>query len=68
MRKLILQVHKTIVDRRCGEHQNFRLYTGTDDLFHQLLIAVFLRVAVCSDTIAEIMRLIDDDEIIVSPD
>ena len=31
------------------------------------MIAVFLRVAVCSNTIAEIMRLINDDEIIVSP-
>ena len=65
--KLILQIHKTVIDRRGGEHQDFRLDAGADNLFHQLLIAVLLRVAVRADTVAEVMGFVNDDQVIVAP-
>ena len=64
--KLILQIHKTVIDRRGEEHQDFRLDAGADNLFHQLLIAVLLRVAVRADTVAEVMGFVNDDQVIVA--
>ena len=53
--KLILQIHKAVVDRCRGKHQNLCLDPGADYLFHQLLIAVLLRIAVGADSVTEVM-------------
>src|SRR5699024_9140677 len=65
--QLITQINKTVINRCRREHQNFRLHTGTNNLFHQSLIAVFRCVAMGSNTITEVMRLINNHQIIVAP-
>ena len=65
--KLVLQINKTVVDWRCREHQNFGFYSGTDHLIHQTLITVILRLAVRTNTVAEVVRFINHHKIIVAP-
>ena len=63
--KLILQVIEAVVDRRGRKHQDLRLDALLDDTIHQPLIAclpVFEGIV-----IAEIVRFVDDDEIVVAP-
>ena len=67
--ELVLQIAETIVHRGGGEHKHLCRHAGMDDLVEELLVSVFFVVgldgAVCA--IAEVVRLIDDDEIIVAP-
>ena len=67
-RKLIFEVNKLVIDRRCGKHQYLRFHTGTNDFVQKLQIAVFFCVlAGHLAAVAEIMTFINDNKIIVSP-
>ena len=67
--ELVLQISETIVHRGGGEHKHLCRHAGMDDLVEELLVSVFFVVglggAVCA--IAEVVRLIDDHEVIVTP-
>ena len=65
--KLIFKVYKTVVNRGSGEHQHLGFYTGADNPVHQFHIAVLHGVAVRTDTVTEVMALIYDNQVIVSP-
>ena len=65
--QLILQVHETVVDRRSREHQHFGLHTGAYHLIHKPHIPVLLRVCMGTGTVAEVMRLVYDHQIVVAP-
>ena len=64
---LVLQINKTVVDRRCREHQNFGFNSGTNHLIHQTLVSVILRLAVRTNAVAEVVRFINHHKIIVAP-
>ena len=56
--KLIAQIEKSIVDRRCRKHQHLRLYARAYDLAHQNLVAIFAVALMRTDAafaIAEVM-------------
>ena len=76
--QLVLQVVEAVVDRSGREHQHLGLDTSTDHLLHQLLVAVgFARFPVIEvrvkfliidvATIAEIMALVNDYQVVVAP-
>ena len=70
--KLILQVIKAVVDRRCRQHQYLCLDSGSNHFVHQLEITVLtwiLVVLVGSDfaTIAEVVAFINNHEVVVAP-
>ena len=76
--QLVLEVVEAVVDRSGRKHQYLGLDTCTDNLLHQLLIAVFLAWLILFNfviqilvihiaTITEIMALVDDNQIVVSP-
>ena len=76
--QLVLQVVEAVVNRSSRQHQHLGLDTCTDHLLHQLLVAVgftwlnqlhiviqFLVIHVA--TIAEIVALVYDNEVVVAP-
>ena len=70
--QLIFQVVEAIVDRGSREHQDFGPHAGADDLVHQSQVAVLAWVLVLLvrsylPAVAEVMTLVNDDEIIVAP-
>ena len=70
--KLILQVIESVVDRRCRQHQHLCLYTGLNDLVHQLQIAVLSRIAVIVSSgylsaVAEVMGLVNYYQVVIAP-
>ena len=70
--QLIFQVVEAIVDWCGREHQDFGPHAGADDLVHQSQVTVLAWVRVllvCRylPAVAEVMTLVDDDEIIVAP-
>jgi hypothetical protein len=69
--ELVPQVFQVVVHRRRGEEQHFRADAGLDNFVHQLLIAAFSDeiagfVALARSVIAEVVRLVDDDEVVVA--
>ena len=64
-RQLVAQVAEAVVDRGGRQHQHFGLHTFPDDLAHQLLVACFL--VLVDIVVAEIVRLVDDHQVIVAP-
>ena len=66
---LVLQVIKSIIDRRCRKHQNLCFDTWANHSFQQFDISILLLVlsGVEFATIAEIMRFIDNDQIVILP-
>ncbi len=64
-RELIAQIIKAVIDRGGGQHQNFGFNALADNLIHQLLIAGF--TAFNGIVVAKIMRLIYDNQVIVTP-
>ena len=66
--KLIAQIIKAVIDRRGREHQHFCLDPGPDNLVQKLQITVlFLILAGDFAAIAEVMALVDHDQVIVAP-
>ena len=70
--KLILQVIKAVVDRRCRQHQYLCLDSGSNHFVHQLEITVLtwiLVVLVGSNfaSVAEVMAFINNNEVVVAP-
>ena len=70
--KLILQVIKAVVDRRCRQHQYLCLDSGSNHFVHQLEITVLARVLIVLigsyfATIAEVVAFIYNHEVVVAP-
>ena len=69
---LVAQVAQVVVDRRGGEQENFGLDAALDDVVHEPLVAAFadevaVLVALAGRVVAEVVRLVNDDEIEVAP-
>jgi hypothetical protein len=63
--QLIPQVVEAVVDRRGREHQHLGLDALFDDGIHQLLVA---RLVVLEGVVvAEIVRLVDDHQVVIAP-
>lgn len=62
---LILQITKRLLTGNAESIKNFCLDTRTNHLFHQFLIAVLLLIAMSTDTIARVMRFINNNQVIV---
>ena len=62
---LILQVSKPVVDRRRRQHQHLGLHPGLDDPLHQMVVAGI--PILMGRLVPEVMRLVDDDEIVIAP-
>ena len=66
--KLVAQIIKAVIDRRGREHQHLCLDPGPDDLVQKLQITVlFLILAGNFAAIAEVMALVNHDQVIVAP-
>ena len=69
--ELVVQIAEPVVDGGCRKHQDLRLDSVLDDLVEEPLKAISLRLVldlgrgVC--TVAEVMGLVDDDEIVGAP-
>ena len=63
--QLVLQVAEAVVDRGGGKHQHLGLYPLADHLIHQALVAGFFVLE--GVIVAEVMRLVDHDQVIVAP-
>ena len=61
----LLQVVEAVVDRRGRQHQHLGLHALADDLAHQPLVAGLLLLGVV--VVAEVVRLVDDDQVVVAP-
>ena len=68
-RQLILQIIEAVVNRRCRQHQHFRLDTFPDHCIQKLQITVFFFVIFSGElaTVAEIMRFVNYNQIIIGP-
>ena len=68
-RQLIFQVVKSIVDRRCRQHEDLRLNTSPNHFVEQFQIAVFFFVLFAGQfaAISEIVGFIDHHKVIVAP-
>ena len=66
--ELIFEIGETVIHRSRREHEDFRLHTILDNFFHQTGVAVFfLAFSVKLPAVSEVMRLVDNDEVIVPP-
>ena len=70
--ELITEVFEVVVDRGGGKQQNLGANAGFDDVVHEPLVAAFadevaLVVTLAGGVVAEVVRLVDDDEIVVAP-
>ena len=65
--QLISQVIKAIVDRCGRQHQYTGTGAGTNDLVHQVGVAVCLAVVVNVAAVAEVVGFIDDHQIVGTP-
>ncbi len=63
---LVLEVGEAVVDRRGRQHQHAGLHAFLDDPPHQAVVAG-LAVLMGRLLVAEVVRLVDDDEVVVAP-
>src|SRR5690606_792309 len=63
---LIAQVGHAVVDGRGRKHQHARLHALADDLAHQAVVAG-LTAGLWGFLVAEVVRFVDDDEVVVAP-
>ena len=63
---LVAQVGQAVVDRRGREHEHAGLDALLDDLAHQAVVAGLAALA-RRLLVAEVVRLVDDDEVVVAP-
>ena len=63
---LVAQVGQAVVDRRGREHEDAGLDAFLDDPPHQAVVAGLAAVA-WRRLVAEVVRLVDDDEVVVAP-
>ena len=68
-RKLIAKVIETVINRRCRKHQHLSFHARFNHPVHKSHISVFFftATAVCTVAVTEIMALVNNDQIIVSP-
>ena len=64
--ELVAEIGETVVHRGGGKHEDFRFHAGSNDLVHQPRVAGFA-FFLAGVVVAEIVRLIDDDEVVISP-
>ena len=69
---LVAEVFEVVVDRRRGEQQHLGFHARLDDVVHHPLVAaladeVAFLVALAGRVVAEVVRLIDDDQVVVAP-
>ena len=70
--ELVAEVLEVVVDRRGGEQEDFGADAGFDDVVHEALIAtladdVAVLVLLAGRVVPEVVRLVDDDEVVVAP-
>ena len=66
--QLIFEIDKAIDDRSGGKHQHFRAYARANNTIEQAKITVFPFVLTRNlAAIAEIMRFVNDDQIVIAP-
>ena len=66
--QLIAQIQKSIVDGRRRKHQHFRFDAFSNDFVQQSEVAIFaLIVTDVISAVSEVVRLVDDNEIVVAP-
>ena len=70
--QLVLQVVEAVVDRSSRKHEHLRFHSSANHLVHQTQVAVFTRVLIVLvggylATVAEIVALVDDNQIIIAP-
>jgi len=70
--KLVAQVVEAVVDRRSRQHQHFGLDPCTDNLVHQLQVAVLTRILVVLvggdfTSVAEVMAFVNHDKVVIAP-
>ena len=63
---LITQVGQAVVDRCSGQHEHPRFHALPDDLAHQPIVACLAALAGRA-LVAEVVRLVDDDEVVIAP-
>ena len=62
---MVSQVVEAVVHRGGRKHQHLGFHALLDNLVHQLLVAGFL--VLISIIVAEVVRLVDDNKVIVTP-
>ncbi len=62
---LVLEVRQAVVDRRGGEHEDAGLHALLDDAPHEAVVAGL--AAIVRRLVAEVVGLVDDDEVVVAP-
>ena len=62
---LVAQVEQTVVHGSCRQHEHLRADARLDDVLHQAVVAAFLGGV--GRLVAEVVRLVDDDEVVVAP-
>ena len=66
-RELVLEVAETVVDRRRREHEHLRLDAALHDVVQETQVAVLPAAVDVAVAVAEVVRLVDDDEVVVLP-
>ncbi|HUY28451.1 MAG TPA: hypothetical protein VMV27_13640 [Candidatus Binataceae bacterium] len=64
-RDLILEVGEAVVNRRGREHQHARFHSSLDDVAHQAVVTGL--AILVSGLVAEVVRFVDHDEIVIAP-
>ena len=69
---LVAQVAQVVIDRRGGKQKHFGFHPALDDVIHEPLVAAFaddvaLLVALARRVVAEVVGLVNDDEIEIAP-
>ena len=62
---LVLEVGQAVVDRRGRKHEHAGLHAFLDDAPHQAVVAGL--AVVVRRLVAEVVGLVDDDEVVVAP-
>ena len=64
-RELIAEIVEAIVDRRSREHEDLRLHALANHPVEKLLVACL--VVLVGVVVSEVVRLVDDDQIVIPP-
>ena len=66
--KLILEVNKLVINRRCGKHQHLGFYTCANDFVEQFQVTVFFCILAGHLTaVTEVVTFINDNKVVVAP-
>ena len=62
---LVFQICEAVVDRGGRQHQHFGFHAGLDHPLHQVVVAGV--TVLVRRLVAEVVRLVDDDQVVVAP-